>query len=144
MKGFYYQRVAIWTYCFRSSEHDLSTGGYPWISERGLLTQKQAPKAPEDAMRNADAGRFVQPSAWALAEFFAAMPTSFGAIAWPNWNDYVLPRIGGAPLQRLDEPQLQKLSARPLTKGRVKRDQDHETFHYWTVPAANHYGNKGN
>ena len=152
MKGSVYERGTTLTYRSRRPEQDLSTGEYPWISEGGRLTKKQAPKARRDEIRKADTGRFVRPSTRALAEFFdesfAAVQTSFGAIAWFNWNDdyahaHVLPRIGGAPLQRPDEPQLQKLCARPLTKGRVKRDQNHKTFQYWTVRVVNHYGSKG-
>ena len=46
------------------------------------------------------------------------------ATTWQNWKDYadayVIPRIGGERLQRLDEPQLLRLYRKLLAEGRVK------------------------
>jgi hypothetical protein len=95
-------------------------------------------------MREVDTDRFIRPSTRTVAQFFdewfAAVEPSLDATTWRNWKDYahayVLPRIGGDPLQRLDEPQLLKLYATLLTEGRVKRDQNHEMFQYWSARIA--------
>jgi hypothetical protein len=89
-------------------------------------------------MREADRGRVVKPSARTVAQFFtewfAAIEPSIDATTWQNWRDYaaayVLPRIGGERLQRLDEPQLLKLYARLLAEGRVKRNHNGEMYAY--------------
>jgi integrase len=95
-------------------------------------------------MREADTGRAVRPSrrtvAHFLTEWFAAVQASLDATTWQNWKDYahayVIPRIGGDTLQRLDEPQLLKQYAALLAEGRVKRNHDQEMFKCWSARVA--------
>jgi hypothetical protein len=123
---------------------DPSTGNYPWITKGGFDTKKEAWQACREAMREADRGRIVKPSARTVAQFFAewftAIEPSIDATTWQNWKDYaaayVIPRIGGERLQKLDEPQLLKLYATLLAEGRVKRDQNGEMYAYWTQRVA--------
>jgi integrase len=139
VKGSVYQRGKKWTYRFRGPERDPDTGEYPVISKGGFATEKDAWKACREAMGEADRGRVVRSSnrtfGQFLAEWFDAVKASVDATTWRNWNDYanafVVPRIGGLALQRLDEPQLLKLYATLLADGRVKRDRDSEMYQYW-------------
>jgi hypothetical protein len=134
VKGSVYQRGKKWTYRFLGPEMDPATGNYPTISKGGFPTEEEAWKACREAMREADRGRVVRPStrtvAQFLAEWFAAVEASLDATTWQNWKDYahayVVPRIGQQRLQRLDEPQLLKLYAMLLNKGRVKRAQQRD------------------
>jgi integrase len=133
-----------WQYRFRSPERDVSTGDYPWITKGGFDTQKEAWQACREAMRDADRGRVVKPSTRTVAQFFtewfASIEPSIDATTWQNWKDYanayVVPRIGGTRLQRLDEPQLLKLYALLLAEGRIKRDRNGEMYAYWTDQVA--------
>jgi hypothetical protein len=47
----------------RGPESDSSTGQYPWITKGGFDTEKGAWQACREAMREADRGRVVKPSA---------------------------------------------------------------------------------
>ena len=49
---------------------------------------------------------------------------------------YVIPRIGGERLQRLDEPQLLRLYGKLLAEGRVKRDRNSAMYAYWSDQIA--------
>lgn len=139
MKGSVRQRGSKWQYRFRGPERDPSTGDYPWITKGGFDTQKEAWQACREAMREADRGRVVKPSTRTVAQFFtewfAAIEPSIDATTWQNWRDYaaayVIPRIGGERLQRLDEPQLLKLYAALLAEGRVKHDRNAEMYAHW-------------
>ena len=112
--------------------------GYPTISKGGFATETEAWKACRDAMREADQGRVVRPSARTVAqylsEWFAEVEASMDATTSQNWKDYadayVVPRIGATKLQRLDEPQLLKLYSTLLAEGRVKQDRNSEMFRY--------------
>lgn len=139
MKGSVYQRGKTWTYRFRAPQRDPNTGDYPVVSKGGFHTEKEAWKACREAMSEADRGRVVRSSTRTVDQFFAewfdAVKASVDATTWQNWNDYasafILPRIGGIALQRLNEPQLLKLYATLLAEGRVKRDRDSEMYGYW-------------
>ena len=144
MKGSVRQHGSKWQYRFRGPERDSSTGHYPWITKGGFDTEKEAWQACREAMREADRGRVVKPSARTVAQFFtewfAAIEPSIDATTWQNWKDYatayVVPRIGAERLQRLDEPQLLKLYATLLAEGRVKRDHNGEMYAYWSDRVA--------
>ena len=75
-----------------------------------------------------------------LTEWFGAIEASIDATTWQNWMDYatayVIPRIGHARLQRLDEPQLLKLYATLLAEGRVKPNHNGEMYAYWADQIA--------
>ena len=139
MKGSVRQRGSKWQYRFRGPERDPSTGEYPWITKGGFHTKKEAWQACREAMAEADRGRVVKPSTRTVAQFFAewfaAIEPSIDATTWQNWKDYadtyVIPRIGGERLQRLDEPQLLRLYGQLLAEGRVKRDGNGEMYAYW-------------
>ena len=47
-------------------------------------------------------------------------------------HSYVIPRIGGQRLQRLDEPHLLTLYGKFLTERRVKPDRTGEMYAYWS------------
>jgi hypothetical protein len=141
LKESVYQRGSKWYYKFRGPERDPSTGDYPWITKGGGFdTGKEAWKACREAMREADRGRAVRPSTRTVAQFFAewftAVEPSIDATTWQNWKDYavtyVIPRIGGGRLQRLDEPQLLKFYGKLLAEGRVKRDRSGEMYADWS------------
>jgi integrase len=144
VKGSVRQHGSKWQYQFRGPERDPSTGNYPWITKSGFDTKKEAWQACREAMREADRGRFVKPSQRTVAEFltewFAAIEASIDATTWQNWMDYanayVIPRIGRAQLQRLDEPQLLKLYATLLVEGRVKPNHNGEMYAYWADQIA--------
>lgn len=144
MKGAVHQRVSRWYYKFRSPERDPSTGSYPWITKGGFETEKEAWKGCREAMREADRGRVVKPSTRTVAQFFdewfTAVQPSIDATTWQNWKDYaiayVIPRLGGERLQRLDEPQLLKLYGTLLAEGRVKPDRNGEMYTYWSDRVA--------
>lgn len=86
----------------------------------------------------------VKPSQRTVAEFltewFAAIEASIDATTWQNWMDYatayVIPRIGSARLQTLDEPQLLKLYATLLVEGRIKHNHNGEMYAYWADQIA--------
>jgi Phage integrase, N-terminal SAM-like domain len=140
MKGSVYQRGKTWTYRFLAPERDSATGRYPTISKGSYLTEKEAWKACHDAMREADNGRFVRSSTRTVAqlsgEWLPAIEPTVDATTWQNWKDYanayVLPRIGGERLQRLNEPQLLKFYAALLAEGRVKRDRNSTMYTFWS------------
>jgi integrase len=144
MKGSVRQHGSKCQYQFRGPERNPSTGRYPWITKGGFDTKKEAWQACREAMREADRGRFVRPSQRTVAEFltewFGAIEASIDATTWQNWVDYatayVIPRIGGARLQRLDEPQLLKLYATLLAEGRVKPNHNGEMYAYWADQVA--------
>ena len=144
MKGSVRQRGSKWQYRFRGPERDPSTGEYPWITKGGFHTKKDAWQACREAMAEADRGRVVKPSTRTVAQFFAewfaAIEPSIDATTWQNWKDYadtyVIPRIGGERLQRLDEPQLLRLYGQLLAEGRVKRDGNGEMYAYWADRVA--------
>ena len=144
MKGSVRQRGSKWQYRFRGPERDPSTGEYPWITKGGFHTKKDAWQACREAMAEADRGRVVKPSTRTVAQFFAewfaAIEPSIDATTWQNWKDYadtyVIPRIGGERLQRLDEPQLLRLYGQLLAEGRVKRDGNGEMYAYWANRVA--------
>lgn len=144
MKGSVRQHGSKWQYQFRGPEKNPATGNYPWITKGGFDTKKEAWQACREAMREADRGRFVKPSQRTVADFltewFAAIEASIDATTWQNWMDYatayVIPRIGPARLQRLDEPQLLKLYATLLVKGRVKHNHNGEMYAYWADQIA--------
>ena len=125
MKGSVRQRGSKWQYRFRGPERDPSTGEYPWITKGGFHTKKEAWQACREAMAEADRGRVVKPSTRTVAQFFAewfaAIEPSIDATTWQNWKDYadtyVIPRIGGERLQRLEEPQLLRLYGQSLAEG---------------------------
>jgi hypothetical protein len=120
-------------------------GNIPDHLEGRICDQDRGVEGLPDAMREADRGRAVRPSARTVAQFltewFAAVDASLDATTWQNWKDYarayVVPRIGRQRLQRLDEPQLSKLYATLLVEGRVKRDRNSEMFAYWSARGAN-------
>ena len=89
-------------------------------------------------MAEADRGRVVKPSTRTVAQFFAewfaAIEPSIDATTWAN--TYVIPRIGGERLRRLDEPQLLRLYGQLLAEGRVKRDGNGEMYAYWADRVA--------
>lgn len=144
MKGSVRQRGSKWQYRFRGPERDPSTGEYPWITKGGFHTKKEAWQACREAMAEADRGRVVKPSTRTVAQFFAewfaAIEPSIDATTWQNWKDYadtyVIPRIGGERLQRLDEPQLLRLYGQSLAEGRVKRDRNGQMHAYWADRVA--------
>jgi len=144
VKGSVRQRGSKWQYRFRGPERDPSTGEYPWITKGGFHTKKEAWQACREAMAEADRGRVVKPSTRTVAQFFAewfaAIEPSIDATTWQNWKDYadtyVIPRIGGERLQRLDEPQLLRLYGQLLAEGRVKRDGNGEMYAYWADRVA--------
>jgi Phage integrase, N-terminal SAM-like domain len=144
MKGSVYQRGKTWTYRFLAPERDSATGRYPTISKGSYLTEKEAWKACRDAMREADNGRFVRSSTRTVAQFsgewLPAIEPTVDATTWQNWKDYanayVLPRIGGERLQRLNEPQLLKFYAALLAEGRVKRDRNSTMYTFWSEQMA--------
>lgn len=140
MKGSVRKHGSKWQYRFRGPEKDSASGQYPWITKGGFDTEKAAWQACRDAMREADQGRVVKPSARTVAQFltdwFVAIEPSIDATTWQNWKDYassyVLPRIGAERLQCLDEPALLRLYATLLAEGRVKRDKNCEMHAYWS------------
>jgi len=144
MKGSVYLRGKTWTYRFLGPEKDSTTGKFPTVSKGGFHTEKEAWKACREAMRQADLGRVVRPSARTVSQFldewFTAVEASFDATTWQNWKDYarayVIPRIGEEKLQRLNEPELLKLYTALLADGRIKRDRNSEMFAYWTARVA--------
>ena len=144
MKGTVYQRGSRWYYKFRGPERDISTGRYPWITQGGFRTEKEAWKACRDAMRDADEGRVVHPTARTLAQFFdewfIAVEPTLDATTWQSWKDYarlyVVPRIGGKRLQQLDEPALFTLYGALLAEGRIKKDGDSPMYAYWSKRVA--------
>ncbi|WP_319449763.1 MULTISPECIES: tyrosine-type recombinase/integrase [unclassified Mycobacterium] len=145
MKGAVFQRGPTWYYKFRAPDPDMATGRYPWITKGGFRTEKEAWKSCRDAMRKADDGRVVQPTARSVAQFFeewfAGVEPTLDATTWQNWKDYarlyVVPRIGGERLQHLDEPQLLKLYGSLLSEGRIKPDRDIVMYTYWVKGTAN-------
>ncbi|WP_309226646.1 MULTISPECIES: tyrosine-type recombinase/integrase [unclassified Mycolicibacterium] len=144
MKGSVFQRGTRWYYKFRAPDPDAATGRYPWITKGGFRTEKEAWKACRDAMRTADDGRVVHPTARSVAQFldewFAGVQPTLDATTWQNWKDYarlyVAPRIGGERLQQLDEPQLLKLYGALLSEGRIKPDHDSVMYAYWAKRTA--------
>ena len=90
-------------------------------------------------MREADRGRVVKPSTRTVAQFFAEWFAAIEPIDRCHnvaelerlRRTYVIPRIGGERLQRLDEPQLLELYGKLLAEGRVKRDRNSEMYAYW-------------
>lgn len=139
MKGYVSQRGSKWYYKFRLSERDPATGKYAWISKGGFDTEREAWKACRDAMRDADHGRIVKPSARTITQFLGewltAVEPSIDATTWRNWSDYarvyVVPHIGELRLQQVDEPTLLKLYAKLLAEGRIKRDNNTVMYKYW-------------
>lgn len=139
MKGSVFQRGTRWYYKFRAPEPDTATGRLQWITKGGFRTEKEAWKACREAMRKADDGRVVHPTARSVGQFldewFAGIQPTLDATTWQNWKDYarlyVAPRIGGERLQQLDEPQLLKLYGALLTEGRIKPDRDSVMYAYW-------------
>ena len=144
MKGSVYQRGKTWTYRFLAPERDSATGQYPTISKGGFPTEKEAWKACREAMREADRGRVVRPStrtvAQFLAEWLAAIEPTIDATTWQNWKDYahayVIPRIGDARLQSLNEPELLKLYGKLLAEGRIKPDRNADMYAFWSGQVA--------
>jgi integrase len=144
MKGSVRHRGSKWQHRFRGPERDPSTGDYPWITNGGFDTQKEAWQACREAMREADGGRVVKPSTRTVSQFFtewfATIEPSIEATMWQNWRDYaaayVIPRIGGERLQRLDEPRLLKLYAAVFAEGCVKRDRNAEMYAHWADRVA--------
>lgn len=140
MKGFVYQRGSSWYYKFRISERDPGTGKYPWITKGGYPTEKEAWKACREAMRKADEGRAVRPTARTVAQFIEewlpAIEPTIEATTWQGWKDYavyyVVPRIGEQRLQRLDEPQLLRLYSALSSDGRIKKDSNGAMYAYWS------------
>lgn len=139
MKGAVYQRGSKWYYKFRVPQRDPSTGRYPWITKGGYDTEREAWKACREAMREADRGRVVKPSARTVAQFLTewltAVEPALDATTWRSWSDYarayVIPYIGAERLQRIDEPALLQLYGKLLAEGRVKRDNDTVMYEYW-------------
>jgi integrase len=144
MKGAVYQRGSKWYYKFRVPQRDTATGRYPWITKGGYDTEREAWKACREAMREADRGRVVKPSARTIAQFLtewlSAVEPALDATTWRSWSDYarsyVIPHIGAERLQRLDEPALLQLYAKLLAEGRVKRDNDTAMYEYWSKRTA--------
>ena len=144
MKGSVYQRGKTWTYRFLAPERDSATGQYPTISKGGFPTEKEAWKACREAMREADRGRVVRPStrtvAQFLAEWLAAIEPTIDATTWQNWKDYahayVIPRIGDARLQSLNETELLKLYGKLLAEGRIKPDRNADMYAFWSGQVA--------
>jgi hypothetical protein len=91
-------------------------------------------------MRDANRGRIVNPSDRTLAQFLTewltAVEPTLDATTWRSWSDYarnyVIPHIGAERLQRLDEPELQRLHAKLIAEGRVKPDNDFAMYTYWS------------
>jgi integrase len=145
MKGAVYQRGSKWYYKFRVPQRDTATGRYPWITKGGYDTEREAWKACREAMREADRGRVVKPSARTVAQFLTewliAVEHTLDATTWRSWSDYarsyVIPHIGAERLQRLDEPAILKLYAKLLAEGRVKRDNNTLMYEYWSKNTAN-------
>lgn len=144
MKGAIYQRGSKWYYKFRVPQRDTATGRYPWITKGGYDTEREAWKACREAMREADRGRVVKPSARTVAQFLTewltAVEPALDATTWRSWSDYarsyVIPHIGAERLQRLDEPTLLQLYAKLLAEGRVKRDNNTAMYEYWSTRTA--------
>jgi integrase len=139
VKGSVYLRGTTWTYRFLSPERDSATGSYPTISKGGFPTEKEAWKACREAMRETDRGRVVKPSIRTVEQCFlewlAEIEPTIDATTWQNWKDYahayVIPRIGGARLQGLNEPELLKLYGKLLAEGRVKPDRNADMYAFW-------------
>jgi integrase len=140
VKGAVYQRGSKWYFKFRVPQRDTATGRYPWITKGGYDTEREAWKACREAMREADRGRVVKPSARTVAQFLTewltAVEPALDATTWRSWSDYarayVIPHVGAERLQRLDEPALLQLYAKLLAEGRVKRDNDTAMYEYWS------------
>ena len=119
-------------------------GQLPDYHEGRIPNGKEAWKACREAMREADRGRVVKPStrtvAQFLAEWLAAIEPTIDATTWRNWKDYahayVIPRIGGARLQGLNEPELLKLYGKLLAEGWVKPDRNADMYAFWSSEIA--------
>jgi hypothetical protein len=113
MKDSIYQRRTTWTYRFRIPEQDLSTGEHPRISKgdssQSSRHRRHAETPYAKPLLAGSCG--PRPEPWlSSSTSLSDVQLSSSAIAWSNWNGYahasVPPRIGGAPAQRVGEPQL--------------------------------------
>ena len=99
-------------------------------SRTGFRTEREAQRVLRELLASLDGGTYVDSSSTTLAQYLRDewLPsTAPPRTKWDTWNDrrqnletYVLPRIGGVELQKLNAAHLNRLYADLLRDGRTR------------------------
>ncbi len=144
MNGSVKKRGKTWYYKFRSPQINPATGKHSWITKGGFRTKAEASDAQRAAIEEAQQGKYVDPSDRTVAEFIAewlefkklnASTTTVQGYT-DEMNLYVLPRVGGLKLQKLDEPRILQLYVELSKEGRARRDNNRPMYEFWAAGVA--------
>lgn len=101
-------------------------------SRTGFPTEREAQRALRELLASLDGGSFVDSTSTTLAQYLRDewLPsTAPPRTKWETWNDrrqnletYVIPRIGGVELQKLNAAHINRLYAELLRDGRVRTE----------------------
>ena len=144
MNGSIKKRGSTWYYKFRSPQINPATGKQSWITKGGFRTKAEASDAQRTAIEEAQQGKYVDPSDRTVAEFIAEWlafkPLNTSTTTVQGYTDemnlYVLPRVGGLKLQKLDESGILQLYVELRNGGRVKRDNNRPMYEFWAAGVA--------
>ena len=145
MNGSVKKRGKTWYYKFRNPQINPATGKHSWITKGGFRTRAEASDAQRAAIEEAQQGKFVDPSDRTVAEFIAewlefkkltTSPTTVQGYT-DEMNLYVLPRVGGLKLQKLDESRILQLYVELRKEGRIKPDNNRPMYEFWAAGVAN-------
>lgn len=144
MRGSVKLHGKTWRYRFRSPQINPATGKPLWIAKSGFRLKTEAEAAMRDAMKEAEEGKYVNPSDRTVAEFIAewlefkklnASTTTVQGYT-DEMNLYVIPRVGGLKLQKLDESRILQLYVDLRKEGRVRRDNNRPMYEFWAAGVA--------
>jgi len=115
-----------------------ATGKPLWITKGGFRLKAEALAAMREAMKEAEEGKYINPSDRTVAEFiaewleFKTLNTSTTTVQGytDEMNLYVLPRVGGLKLQKLDESGILQLYVELGKEGRVRRDNNRPMYEF--------------
>ena len=144
MNGSVKKRGKTWYYKFRNPQINPATGKHSWITKGGFRTKAEAADAQRTAIEEAQQGKFVNPSDRTVAEFIAEWlefkKLNASATTVQGYTDemnlYVLPRVGGLKLQKLDESRILQLYVDLRKEGRVRRDNNRPMYEFWAAGVA--------
>lgn len=144
MNGSVKKRGKTWYYKFRNPQINPATGKHSWITKGGFRTKAEASDAQRAAIEEAQQGKYVDPSDRTVAEFIAewlefkklnASTTTVQGYT-DEMNLYVLPRVGGLKLQKLDESRILQLYVELRNGGRIKPDNNRPMYEFWAAGVA--------
>jgi len=138
------KRGATWFYKFRNPQINPATGKHSWITKGGFRTKAEASDAQRAAIEEAQQGKYVNPSDRTVAEYISEWlefkKLNAGSTTVQGYTDemnlYVLPRVGGVKLQKLDESRILQLYVELRNGGRIRRDNNRPMYEFWVAGVA--------